>query len=504
MQNSHKRIATAVAIVLFVFTAGQVQAQTFSGQATAVKATVTTGGAPGVTTAVSDTGPLPSAGGTITVGSASANIANILTAGASTVSTSGSGSTSTSTASIATLDVNPVGLSSTLRVRADAVAATTNCNCGNIICSGVSTLTNLQVGATVITVSGDANQTSVFTAGTQTLTLTINQQIVSPSSKTTNALYILITDSATGTSIEVIVSSAHSDIVCGLNPSFDRYSGRATGVRLAQTLTAPASSVTSLISDTGYIPTAGGSILTSVASANVAGLISTGAVVSSSSGGLPGGNADTSQSMSTVNNLNATLVGAVTISATVLQSNTSCNCGVSPACSGGSTITSLAVIVAGLPVSITITGSPNQIVPLPLGVGSLILNEQIATGTNDITVNALHVLLTPVGLASTDLVIASSHSDIQCSLSPTAGRATLAGRVTGGSGTPVAHAEITATSQDGTVWRTMTTSFGSYTMDLPVGESYLVVVRHKRYEFEPRTLTFSDNVADFDFVANGK
>jgi hypothetical protein len=265
----------------------------------------------------------------------------------------------------------------------------------------------------------------------------------------------------------------------------------------------PQSNLTTLVSDTGFLPTSGASIATSAASANVVGVLTTGVVTSNTSGGTPGGNPDTSQSNASVNNLNATLVGAVTIGATLVQSNTQCQCSLAVAsCTGGSVVTSLAVTVGGIPLAIVIDGTPNQVVTLPAGLGSITINEQISAGAGDLTINALHIVLTPLGLASTNLVIASSHSDIACSLSPTAAGAAISGRVLNSAGQPVLKARVEVQDQTGAVWTAVTNAFGHYTIeDLPSGETYFIDVTHKRYAFAPRTISLKDNIVDVDFTA---
>jgi hypothetical protein len=67
-------------------------------------------------------------------------------------------------------------------------------------------------------------------------------------------------------------------------------------------------------------------------------------------------------------------------------------------------------------IGISITGQPNQTVQLPLGLGRLVINEQMTTttgGSNNwsaITTNALHLYVTNVG----DVAVSSSHADIAC------------------------------------------------------------------------------------------
>ena len=509
MKPSSKLFAglSAAIFTLLVFAAGTAQAQTYSGRATGVKSTIITGVIPGVTTAVTDTGSLPSAGGSINNASASASIPNILTAGASTVNTSGSGNTSQSSASIENLDISIPAFDIDLRVRAATVASTTSCTCPTAACAGGSTITTLRIGqrggGTLITVTGQVNQTVVVTVGSVTLTLVINEHIVSPGSLTVNALHASFVDSLTGVTTDVVVAQSHSDIVCTVTPFVDRYSGEATGIWLGVTTLIPQSQVVTIVSDTGFLPKVGGNISVTTTSVNVPGVLSTGVVTSNTSGGLPGGNEDTSQSNSTVNNLNASLIGAVTISATVVQSNTLCQCGVaSVSCTGGSVITNLAVVAGGIPVVINITGAPNQVVVLPLGLGSIILNEQFSAGPNDITVNALHVFLTPAGLASTDLVISHSHSDIQCAASPTAGGVSIEGRVVDSSGMGIPFVRLQMMDQSGATWSALSNQLGYFTfVDIPAGSTYLMNARHKRYTFTTQTLRVEDNISGFEFLA---
>jgi hypothetical protein len=283
-------------------------------------------------------------------------------------------------------------------------------------------ITNLRVGGNLIAVSGTPNQTVVLSAGTVTLTLVINERVVAPGSITANALHATFVDSLTGTSTNVIIASAHSDITCLAGSASNLYSGRGTGLRLRNFTILPPSSVSTVVSDTGFLPSFGGNIFVTTAGAGLPGVLSTGVVTSSSSGGVPGGDINTSQSSSSVTNLNASLLGGVAITATLIQSNTACQCGVGSvaSCSGNSTITNLAVSVLGVPLAITIDGTPNQTVNLPLGLGSIIINEQTSAGAGDMTVNALHVNVTPLALDFTDLVIAHSHSDIKCKVISTA------------------------------------------------------------------------------------
>jgi len=100
-----------------------------------------------------------------------------------------------------------------------------------------------------------------------------------------------------------------------------------------------------------------------------------------------------------------------------------------PSVSGGSEITGL--VANGQPIFIT--GEPNQTIILPNG--RIIINEQVSSlnnRTGEITVNALHVIIT----GTADVVICSAHADITCRGKPAKGTGDF---VTGGgwiTGTP--------------------------------------------------------------------
>lgn len=99
------------------------------------------------------------------------------------------------------------------------------------------------------------------------------------------------------------------------------------------------------------------------------------------------------------------------ITAEVLQSNASvtCTAGVPfhpgrPAFSGSSRVASLRIGGTVIPV----TGQPNQTVPLPLGLGTVVINEQIQQ-PGRITVRALRV---SSPLLMTEVVVAESIADV--------------------------------------------------------------------------------------------
>lgn len=90
-------------------------------------------------------------------------------------------------------------------------------------------------------------------------------------------------------------------------------------------------------------------------------------------------------------------------------------------------------------------------------------------------------------------------------LSPSAGTASVTGRITDSSGRGIANTWLTLTNPStGAVMNARTSSFGYYRFDgLEVAELYFLTASHKRYLFAPDTLTFTldNDLDDQNFVA---
>src|SRR6266852_5825038 len=186
-------------------------------------------------------------------------------------------------------------------------------------------------------------------------------------------------------------------------PSF---SGQATVVR-ATVLNLPPI----VISDTGPLPSSGGALEASLLETGPIDLGGVGSLQASVLHATTIGQGDRSRSEASVTDLDLAVAGN-TISANFLMSRALA------ACSPGGAFTSGDSVIAGLVINgqqIVVSGSPNQTVALPNGAGSVTINEQIqpsstSSGTREITVNALHVVVNGVA----DVVIGSSHADIVC------------------------------------------------------------------------------------------
>lgn len=180
------------------------QPAAFSGQATVVQARIL-----GITTVISDTGPLPSEGGAKEASLLEASVPGLLTAEVLHASTVGQGNQSHSEASVANLDLTVGGntiFAGFLMARAGVI-----CDREGPSVSGNSEVVGLIINGQRILVTGEPNQTILLPNGT----LVVNEQTNSGSKKTgditVNALHIFVDGVA-----DVVVSSAHADITCGI------------------------------------------------------------------------------------------------------------------------------------------------------------------------------------------------------------------------------------------------------------------------------------------------
>lgn len=172
------------------------------------------------------------------------------------------------------------------------------------------------------------------------------------------------------------------------------FSGEAVGLK------ANALGVSLALADTGPLPSSGGNMSTSVASANVAGIASANTLKSATSG-----SGNSSQSQSTLQDVN--LLNGL-IAASAVQSGSSATCSNGQASVNGNAQL-VGLTVAGQSILVS---NPNLSISLPGGINVIINQQTSSSGGNagSITVNALHV--TGPGI---DIVVASAQSDITCS-----------------------------------------------------------------------------------------
>ncbi len=181
----------------------------FSGQATAAQATVL-----GITTVISEAGPLPSSGGAAEASLLQASVPGLLTAEVLHAATIGQGDRSRSEASVANLSLTVAGntlAADFLMSRAMAV-----CTSHGPEVSGSSEIAALVINGQPIVVSGAPNQTIALPNGQ----VIINEQsstVQGTSGEiTVNALHVIVNGVA-----DVVIASAHADVSCAGKPVCD-------------------------------------------------------------------------------------------------------------------------------------------------------------------------------------------------------------------------------------------------------------------------------------------
>ena len=189
----------------------------------------------------------------------------------------------------------------------------------------------------------------------------------------------------------------HATVRADSSPAF---SGQAIVVRAALPLAG-----TLDLGDTGPLPQSGGAQEASLLDLSIPGLLTAEVGHASTIG-----QGDRSRSEASVANV-ATTAGGNTITADFLMARAMATCGPGGASTSGSSEIAQLMINGQ---TIDVTGTPNQTIQLPLGVGKVIVNEQSSSGPGDITVNALHVVVTGVA----DIVVSSAHADITCAGPP--------------------------------------------------------------------------------------
>lgn len=518
MINSTSNGPTMVlGLVFALFCVTSIHSQSYSGQAYAVSSTVTVTGQPVVTNTVADTGDLPMAGGNITLNSVGVNLpGGLVSIGSSTTSTSGSPVGGGTTQSSANLNNLHIGIAGAV-ITASVVSSTASCACPASTPSGSSSLTNLVIAGTPITVTGETNQKIILSlTGSRTLTVVINQHVSSPRSITVNALSVTLQDPLASTATRVIVASSRSGINCILPPTANLFAGRGTGVRVRQSSALTGYNGT-IVADTGPLPTEGDALTFTTIGAGLPPLLSTGVATANSSGGILGGTPNSTQSDASVNDLAVTVANPIPIlppvlalTASAVQSNTQCQCTLgTPTCTAGSSLAGLNVAISGVNIPIVITGLPNQIVNLtvPGGLGNitLVINERVNLGPGDLTINALRIQLDllPSVLIATDVAVSRSHSSIVCGLAPTAAQASVSGRVILQDGRPLRNAIVTLTGVDSDATRaTRTSAFGSFIFDgVEVGRTYIVSVNSKDFTVTPQIVSVVDEITNIELIA---
>lgn len=191
------------------------------------------------------------------------------------------------------------------------------------------------------------------------------------------------------------------------------FSGRATVARVTA-----AGLVNVRLVDTGPLPSSGGIREEELLNLNLLGILQSGTARA-----ITVGAGDQSQSAASVERLTLSLLGLLSLQAGVIESVAKATCSAAGAASIQGASTLLNLTLNGNPI--VISGAPNQTIDLNLGLArvTVIINEQVGSAsgaTGDLTVNALHVRATLLGIPLADVVLSSAHADIGCTVEPAA------------------------------------------------------------------------------------
>ena len=88
-------------------------------------------------------------------------------------------------------------------------------------------------------------------------------------------------------------------------------------------------------------------------------------------------------------------------------------------------------------------------------------------------------------------------------LAPTAANVNIQGRVMTQSGRPISIARVTLTNSTGDTRTAISNPFGYYRfLDLPSGQTYVITVGHKSYEFDPSSfvINLTDEISDLVLI----
>jgi hypothetical protein len=190
---------------------GMAQQITYSGEA--LVASVDVLGV--INTSLSDTGPLPASGGSLSTQLANLDLPGLLTLQLLSASTNGENNQTNSQASVVNVTLNAAGVYIQASVlTSNAVAF---CSSSNATVSGTSNIAALTVNGRSIKITGSPNQTIPLLVGS----LIINEQIssvvnavnFSSADMLVNALHLKVNGLA-----NVVISSSHAGVSCTSAP----------------------------------------------------------------------------------------------------------------------------------------------------------------------------------------------------------------------------------------------------------------------------------------------
>lgn len=135
--------------------------------------------------------------------------------------------------------------------------------------------------------------------------------------------------------------------------------------------------------------------------------------------------------------------------------------------------------------------------------GGTILNIPFATDSLAVPGNFSPLTFTQVFFfRNTGRIANIPHSGQITLVGPTAANASISGRVITADGRGIRNAIVVVGSSQGAQRMAVTSPFGYYRIDgLASGETYIVSLSSKRYQFTPRIISLVDDLTDVDFTA---
>jgi hypothetical protein len=109
-------------------------------------------------------------------------------------------------------------------------------------------------------------------------------------------------------------------------------------------------------------------------------------------------------------------------------------------------------------------------------------------------------LLNDFSAAGTGTFASSPRPLICCLTTPAS--VSVSGRVIAPNGRGLSNAVVTLTETDGTIHRARTSAFGHYRIaDLTAGQTVIISVASKRYNYQPRTLNLNEEVENLNLLS---
>src|SRR5213594_3266197 len=181
------------------------------------------------------------------------------------------------------------------------------------------------------------------------------------------------------------------------------YSGRAFGafvnVNLLGLVVGPET-----LSDTGELPPSGGLLTNQLETVSIPGVLSATLMATMTSGAN-----GVARSEASLADLSVLPGSAAAVTASFVRAESEATC------SGVRGATEVADVTFGGQAIMVDPFAPNQTFDIP-GVARLVINEQKTStggGTQDITVNAIHLTVTADSVVTAEVILSSAHSDVQ-------------------------------------------------------------------------------------------